>query len=400
MDIEAISNELELTVNGVPASAVIAAAPQELGLMAEINERDVVEMNISMAPDVAALNRLVPRRLDALRRLVDDAGGILYGGGAVLDDISTLEPARKRTTALSDTLARGFLAINSHQVILGMAEEAAGLRAYEALRIVTPFLLAVSAATPYVVEGDRLIDTGMESVRPARYRAMMARLPPSMWRDSPSYRSIAEFEAHRRRISDEVNVALAGGRLDVHPSLWRLGYAPFDLLEPHQLYQPVRVRTDHGNIASGGRSIFSLEVRLPDMAHGVEGIALVNRLVYGVALAAEQEGLLPLHRALRLGATPNGELHDVALEAGRRGIEGAYLTGSFRRLLPGLVAYAAQGLRHGGYASEAMLLEEGMERRYSDGSASAAFRRAAPRTPDGARRFLADRLAASLEAAR
>jgi len=209
-----LSNELELGVHGVTAAEVIARK-NDLMLLHEVNSRDVVELNVSLAGDIGELNERCQHDIHSLVGIVDSLGGIAYGGGSVLEDVSGVEPARYRTTSLSNTFARGILDINSQQIILGVNDEALGFELYNYFRHIRPALLALSASSPFRQEGHQLVDTRCDSRRVQQYGKALSRLPEVMF-NAPDLHSLNEYRAYLEVASDAVNERLRDGSLDAN----------------------------------------------------------------------------------------------------------------------------------------------------------------------------------------
>lgn len=355
-DISAVSNELEFCLQGVEADAVIEQAGGTLELIHEVNRRNIVELMISMAPDVAALNQLAPVVIGQLATIAQGSGGDIYSGSSLFQDTSHHEPTWYRTTSLSERLARGFLDITSQQLVIGvaregrgqMAGETFGLQLYNFLRQLSPVILALSASSPCRYQAGNIIETGYQSRRPARYQEMSKNLPPSMF-TTPQLHSLEEYHAHLQDVSDQVNDRLEAGQLDANVTeLYRdrgeRTYVPFTTLEPHQIYSWVRMRPDHAN----QNSVFSLEVRICDLPAQVETIQALNSFIAGLSYYAARNGFFQLHAAVsELHVTERGFL-PILLHVAQNGLSAKIGNGRhpLRDFVRPLCRLAIEGLKH------------------------------------------------------
>lgn len=314
-DISAVSNELEFGLPRGRAGLLIASANKILRglLMHEVNPDKMIELTASMAKNSQELNFMVTVLVRELSELVQNHNLQIHGGSSLYQDVSALNPNRYRTTSLSNTFADGLLDIASQQLVIGVAPEGKNggesfaMDLYNCLRQLSPILLALSASSPYKYENERIVDTGFQSRRPHQYRQMSRYLPEEMFQTVP-ITSLAQYEDRRAMISNKVKNALLAGRLDANlTELYRirengLSYAPFDMLDPHQLYGWVRIRPDHAN----ADSLLSLEVRICDMPFRIETIQMLNSFITGLAYYASSFGFEDIQNILQ----PLG-LHDI-----------------------------------------------------------------------------------------
>lgn len=383
-DISAVSNELEFCLQGVEADAVIKRAGGSLELTHEVNQRNIVELMISMASNLAELNQIVPVVICQLASIVQESSGAIYSGSSLLQDISNHEPTWYRTTSLSEQLARGFLDITSQQLVIGiaregpgqMAGETFGLQLYNFLRQLTPVIFALSAASPYRYEAGKVIETGYQSRRPGQYQAMSSRLPPSMFA-TPQLNSLEEYQAHLQAVSDQVNDRLANGQLDANlTELYRdrggRQYAPFTTLEPHQIYSWVRIRTDHAN----QDSVFSLEVRICDLSTRIQSIQALNALIAGLAYHATRYGFTELNAAVSKLGLATTEIQPTLLQVAQTGLSTKIGRGRNRRqlrnLVPPLCRLAIEGLNY--HHIPTILMETEITRILEQGNDAARIR--------------------------
>lgn len=304
-----ISNELELCLDGVNAKDIVNGT----NVIHEVNPRDVVELNVSLADNVKELNK---RMSDDVRNLIDKVkskNGRIYGGGSLIKNVTDVEPRRYRTTSLSNSCARGFLDITSQQVVIGVTEEKLGFELYDLFRDINPVLLALSASSPYMyglqntfldsAESRKefqslagLQNSGFESRRIEQYERICGRFPDIMWKTMPSISDMDQYFSYLQKISDEINSSLKEGRLDANwDELTKVRdgktYYPFERLEPHQIYWPIRIRPDHRN----EKSLFSIELRIPDMPTTIQRVEMINSLVAGLAYYVADHGPIKKH---------------------------------------------------------------------------------------------------------
>lgn len=342
--IPSISNELEFSLEGVAAEQLLGNG---LPLLGEVNPRDMVELNISLARTPDELNERLDALVNTLQEEAARYGGSIYGGGSVLSDTSDVTPARYRTTSLSDTLARGLLDITSQQIVIGLEQD--NWELYDYLTRLSPVLIAASAASPHAYR-DRLVPTGAQSRRVAAYTRATSRLPPGM-SEQPRIGSRDEFEARLQHVSDEVNRLLERGALDATPEI--ATYAPFTRLDPHQVYWMVRPRPDHAN----SECSMSLEVRAPDLPVTRQRMQFMNSLLIGLAYCA-------VDTPHELPGLP--EATENALQRAAYGIDARLNGHAVRDVLPVLITAAGRGLTHRGAATDTLYTEG--ERLLKDGA--------------------------------
>lgn len=362
-EIPTVSNEVELCLLGVDAPRVIDASPLEID--PEVNKRDIVELLVSMQPDADALNNHLGIYSAGLIQTVGKLGGSLYTGSSLLRDVSDVDPARYRTTSLSDQLARNLLDITSQQVVIGIGTEAGGeqfgIQLYGMLRRLTPVLLGMTASSPMRAEGGRLVDTGLQSRRVDQYRVGASYFPAEIL-EPPVFTDLDGYFHELQSISDEVNRRLHAGELDAHENeLYRErdggAYAPFDTLSPHQVYWMVRPRPDHANTDS----VFSLEMRVMDTPIRLERMQAMNSFVLGLCYDAARLGFEDSDAVLSTIALDRAGEHVFEMlrgvgscglnsRIGRRGQE-------VREYVGTLLPYAIRGLESRGLRSQHVVHE-------------------------------------------
>ncbi|MBW3021131.1 hypothetical protein KY334_07590 [Candidatus Woesearchaeota archaeon] len=334
-----ISNELEFGINNLNAQTLINNS--SLPLMSEVNPENVVELNISLADNVEQLNQQLEENVN---RLIDETfrlGGAPYAGSSVIGDVSNIIPARYRTTCLSESCARGFLDISSMQIVLGISGEEFGINLINYLQTINPILLALSNSSPYVLENGSLIDTGFESRRIASYRELCRYFPNEMLR-SQNLSSREHYFEILQDISDRVNHDLRNGNLDSNnQELYREreggAYAPFDCLNPSQLYWMTRFRPDHENETSD----FSIESRVMDIPTTIQRMQMLNSFVVGIALYAEAYGFNDFPRIY-------GDEFENLERAASYGLDATIFHMPVRSYVRILRDYAIEGLRLNG----------------------------------------------------
>ncbi len=376
-----ISNELELGVTGRNAGGLVQV--RALPLVHEINPLDVVELNVSLASNIRELQSMVADLVGRVHVLAAEQGCEVYGGSSVLEDVSQVVPRRYRTTALSDTCAQGFLDITSQQVVLGITDEAFGFELYNYLRNVNPVFVALSASSPYKVVGSCLEDVGALSRRVAQYEHLCCFFPEEMWRNMPCLSSLAEYDCCLQGVSDEVNRRYASGELDAVQVIVEQ-FLPFDRLEPHQLYWSIRPRPDHRTIEKGGSSLFSLELRIPDMPTTVQRVQMMNVLIVGLAYYVADHGAEGLARPF------TGMYADLSIAA-REGTRGMINGTRIDQFVDSLVGTAVRGLEERGFSQEATFLGEMVNRVLVEGNDAEIIQRLHPRSPEELRLYLVQR---------
>jgi len=362
-----MSNELEFSLHGIPAEEVILAIDlptirETKPVVHEINPRDIIELNVSFAPTITELNARLADYVGKTRQTVTSLGGEIYGGSSLLESVHGITPRWYRTTALSETCGFGLLDITSQQIIIGIPDEQFGFELYNFLRAINPVLIAMSASSPYAYRKDHLEDTLGESRRIRQYEQLCQYFPESLWRELPPLHSLTEYGAVLRSISDEVNRRLLAGELDANMGELRrqrsnghgpYSYIPFDVLEPHQIYWTIRVRPDHGNMERGGSSLFSLELRLPDMPTTVARMQMLNAFVLGLAYHIADHGTQAI---TSLSSGLHGTF-DELYAASRDGLDAQISGGDMRGLIGRFMPYAARGLEERGHGRECSRLD-------------------------------------------
>lgn len=386
-----MSNELELGLFGIEAKDVVGSG---LPVTHEINPRDVVELNISMASDLEELNKNVSLNLQKIVSLVHGLGGKIYGGGSVISDTSSLEPKRYRTTSLSETCGRGFLDIMSQQIVLGVNDEKLGFDIYNYFRN-NPVLLAISASSPYVLHDGGIKDTGLDSVRIGKYKEICRYFPDSMWKDPPQINSISDYFHKLQSISDEVNRRLSENMMDAN---WEeltmvrkngkneYTFYPFRVLEPHQVYWNVRPRPDHKNSHNGGNSRFSIEFRMPDMPTTPERVKMINSLLIGISYHIAENGTNGLPKCF------DGSYRQLEV-ASKYGLD-ATIGGNvkLKDLIKSMASIAAYSLNSLGYSNEGREMEHMIENVIKNGNDSTLIRKNGMCSPNQIIEYLSRRL--------
>lgn len=390
-----ISNELEFSLHNIETDRVIEdqiIKTESLSVVPEINPRDIIELNISMAQNAQELNSRVEKDIRTLTQRVEALGGKIYGGSSVLSDVSSVKPKRYRTTSLSETCAQGFLDITSQQIVLGITEEQLGFELYNFFRNINPVLLALTASSPYRYRNGNLEDTSGASRRIVQYEQLCKYFPEIMWK-MPKLDSLKEYLTYLQRISDAVNNKLKIGLLDANwEELNKLrtdnnnrtfSYAPFTLLEPHQIFWFIRVRPDHRTIEKGGNSLFSVELRVPDIPTTVDRIQMLNAFVVGLSYYIAD------HSSTNLPTPFNGEFNDLHVTA-KYGLNTRINDIEMKRVIDDLRKYAVRGLEDRGYSGEYSRFDT-LEKILIEGNDSDLIRRYPPKDVDELRNYLIGR---------
>jgi hypothetical protein len=383
-DITLISNELEFNILGVSAREVLAQT--ELPIVREVNPEHVVEMNVSLAKDITELNSNLESLTRRLIERVEGLGGQMYAGASLIENVTDVRPVMHRTTALSQTCARGFLDITSQQIVIGVQGEQFGIQLYNYLRTLNPAILALSTSSPYALNCKGLADTGMQSRRMIQYRRLASRFPRAML-ESRTLESTEHYFSVLQEISDEVNRFLSEGRLDPNPEELYMqrekgAYAPFQTLAPHQIYWMTRFRPDHKN----DQSDFSIELRVPDIPTSTERMQMLNSWVIGLCYYASDRGFTDLPR-LTIGSEID-DLENAAREGTYVKIGGVALSDSIRTL----TQYSSQGLAHRGYGLEAETMTHAIDSTLRNGTDAEQIRKLTNLTPEDLRGYLVRRL--------
>jgi len=386
-----ISNELEFNLDKIEAKELIGQVPN---LVHEVNPRDIVELNVSLAEDIVDLNRKVDEDIRSLIRKTESRGGRIYGGASLLRDVSDVEPKWHRTTSMSESCGRGFLDITSQQIVLGVTDEDFGFELYRFLTQINPALLALSASSPLILREGELQDTHLASRRIEQYDQLCRFFPSDMWRSPPVISSVAEYFEALSRVSEKTKQMLRNMEMDTNwEELTRnrnngnggFRYYPFQILEPHQVYWFIRVRPDHRTIEKGGNSLFSLEVRVPDMSTSVSGIQTINSLVVGLSYYIADHGSSGIDVPL------TQDFNDLRAT----GINGlSYRIGGvpLKKVVDILSRYAERGLTERGYSTEGAKLGERVENVLRNGNDSDLIRAYRPINPEQLKNYLVRRL--------
>lgn len=379
-NIEQVSNELEICVDNVDAGVLVKDS--SLPIVHEINPHHVVELNVSLAENVADLNEIAAKLIKDLSAFAENLDGSIYGGSSVLEDVLYVEPRRYRTTSLSNSCARGFLDITSQQIVLGVNDEELGFELFNYLRNINPVFLALSASSPYVVNNGVLESTGVLSRRVFQYEQLCKFFPSEMWRDVPEINSLDEYFFHLQKISDEVNRRYESGKLDCVEEV--KNFLPFDILEPHQIYWPIRLRPDHKNIETGGSSVFSLEVRIPDMPTTIQRIQMINSLIVGISYFIADHGSENLPKPF------NGSYEDLRIAA-RDGLTGSINDIQIIQVMDSLAGTAIKSLEERSYFEEANFLGEIIEKVIRNGNDAELILELNPKSVKEFKRYLITR---------
>ncbi len=380
-NIEQASNELEICVDNIDAGVLIKES--SLPIVHEINPHHVVELNVSLVENVADLNDIAAKLIKNLSDFAENLDGEVYGGSSVLEDVSDVEPRRYRTTSLSESCARGFLDITSQQIVLGVNDEELGFELFNYLRNINPVFLALSASSPYAVKNGVLEDVRVLSRRIFQYEKICRFFPSNMWRDVPEITSLEEYFSHLQRISDEVNRRYSSGELDCNDKE-AAKFLPFDRLEPHQIYWPIRLRPDHRNIETGGKSVFSLEIRIPDMPTTVQRIQMINSFVMGIAYFVADHGSANLQKPF------NGSYEDLRIAA-KNGLRGEINNIKIAKVTDFLTGIAIGGLEERSFFKEANLLGKMIEKILVDGNDAELIRELNPQSVKELKNYLITR---------
>lgn len=408
-DIPMVSNEIEFSTNPGGAPCLIQSTNEEVE--PEVNQKDVVELLASQQSDVDFLNRSLEA---SVKQLSDDAlssNGYIYPGSTVLNSVESHEPAWYRTTSLSERWARHLLGMTSHQIVIGVSRTSKdsqetngqfGIDLYNMLRLTTPVVLAFSASSPFSVDqNEELNINGFQSRRSDQYSKGLSKFPDSIL-NMPKLDSLDDYYKHLESISQEVKEYLSNGRLDAKSEeLYRLredgAYAPFDRLEPHQIYWMVRPRPDHEN----EDCVFSIEYRAPDVGVTIQRMQAVNSLVLGLCYFASRNGFDDLNEVLSgiEASSENGAglTRQLSL-AGKKGLDAKLGKGTAGSILYSLVDMSIQGLKFRGFDTQNLSQQVGQVLRIGNDATimKAHFLESRQLSADSARIFLAQMLYQSL----
>lgn len=400
-DIPMISNELEFPLYGVTAASLIPAynaavlidGKYDSSAVHEVNPEHIVEVNLSKARDIAELNDMVSRYVPLLIMEAGRLGGFVYAGSSVLEDVSRIDPKWHRTTSLSRRCADGFKDITSQQVVLGVSNEQLGMDLYNLFREIGPALIALTASSPYTFGTGDFLDTKTQSRRINQYEKLCANFPPETWRDLPVLNSLAEYHAYMRHVSDSVNQRLAKGQMDEnHEELYRVrnrddgssfSHAPFDLLEPHQIFLHVRPRPDHAVSENGRSCLLSTEVRVPDIATTIDRMQGLNSFVVGLAYYVADHGPV---------TNPFSGSFDQLKRAARYGLDDKVGRFGMRKIISDLRDYAYRGLNQRGFNNEAILFGDDIDNVLVNGNDADLIRKLRFSKRSDLRNYLINRL--------
>ena len=208
------SNELEFCLSNITAKDLINST--NLPLMYETNRRDMIELLISMKPNLNKLNDGVETLMSDLSKKVEDKNGQIYGGSTVLDKTINLKPklADEDLEYLFGSAIKGFMNITSQQVVVGIKNEKIGWEIYNTAKYLTPLLIALTASSPYSHDQkNSLIKTGWQSIRPAQYEEMFKCFPNSFWRETKQINSISELESELTEVHNDTIKYIENGMI-------------------------------------------------------------------------------------------------------------------------------------------------------------------------------------------
>ena len=381
-NISQISNELELCLDNLDARTLIQNS--KLPIVHEINPKNVIELNVSLKKDVRELNERASDLIRKLQQEAHDLGGRIYGGSSLLEDVSNVSPRRYRTTSLSDSCAEGFLDITSQQIVLGVNDEELGFELFNYLKNINPVLLALSASSPYRVRENILEEVGAQSRRISQYEKLCRFFPEEMWRNIPEINSLEEYFSHLQNISNEVNRRHSAGELDSNEEALAK-FLPFERLEPHQIYWPVRIRPDHGNIESGGSSVFSLEVRILEMPTTIEKLQMMNNFVLGISYYIADYGSDDLFSPF------DGSYEELQIAA-NEGLQGEIKGVKILDAVDALTSIAIRGLEERNYHYEANFLGQMIGKVIQEGNDAQLILNSEPQSTKELKDYLVNRL--------
>lgn len=264
-----------------------------------------------------------------------------------------------------------------------MTDEELGFELFNYLKNINPVLLALSASSPYRVRDDILEEVGALSRRVSQYEKLCRFFPENMWRAVPEVNSLEEYSFHLQEISNEVNRRHSNGEMDSNEAELEK-YLPFERLEPHQIYWPIRIRSDHANIESGGSSLFSLEVRIPEMPTTIERIKLMNCFVVGISYFVADHGASELF-------TPfNGRYEDLEIAA-KEGLLGEINGVRIVDALDNLTSIAIRGLEGRNYSQEANFLGRMVDKVVREGNDAQLILKSNPQSVEELKTYLINR---------
>lgn len=286
-DIPMISNELEFNLLNIKANDILDKS--DLSIFPEVNLEHVIELTVSETKNIKNLNSELDTSVNDVSELAKKLGGEIYAGGTLFEDVSSVEPARYRTTCLSESCAKGFLDVTSQQIVIGVSGEEFGINLFNYLKDINPSLLALSNASPHKF-GSNLNSSNIQSRRINQYKDICSNFPSEILETS-KLKSTENYFEILQDISDKVNNKLDSGELDINEiELFKDrsegAYAPFDRLDPHQIYWMNRFRPDHSNSDCD----FSIELRAPDLPTTTERMKMLNSYVLGLCYNAADNG--------------------------------------------------------------------------------------------------------------
>lgn len=302
-EITEVSNEIELNLHNILAPFVVDyGLAKGLRVSPEVNLWRVVELEVSRAADVYELNSRLRSDVETLSSIVTQHGGQLYGGGLVLEQNQGIHPAWYRSTSLSRSFAQELKGISGQQTVIGVQGEELAINLCNYFQRLGPLLQAVSASSPLRMDRGQVITNEHDQVvlsdglseRVFSYQRGAIHLPKRML-EAEELQSFDHYTEVLQSISDEVNRSLTAGLLDsnveeLYKNHERIAYAPFDCLEPHQIFWSTRFRPDHRNELSD----CSIEVRAMDTPITLSAMCAINELVMGVAYFAASQGVSQL----------------------------------------------------------------------------------------------------------
>lgn len=380
-----VSNELEVNIRGLDAESLLVNK-KDIPIESEVNPNHVVELNVSMARNVAELNTRSTDHLSNLTALVDNLGGTLYGGASVFEDVSGIEPARYLTTSLSEQCAHGFLDISSQQLVIGVQGKEFGIKLFNYLRTLDPALVALSASSPLRLnnESGLLELTGSQSRRLSQYSLITANFPKGML-ETPELRNLEHYHELMSDFSTEIKTRLANGQLDANLeelTKEREGgaYINFDVLLPHQIYWMTRLRPDQSN----SECDFAIEMRSMDMPVDPKGVRALNSLVAGIAYYAAKNGFSELPGV--------SEEYNNLLLAAAHGFQGVINQVTLGNYVRSLAIFAEAGLRNRGFNKEAKEMNSVINNYLVQGNEARHLRRFENQKPEQAINYLTQRM--------
>lgn len=355
-----ISNEIELCTLDITAPVLLALLDGVIEATDEVNQRDVIEVMASMAPDAGELNSSVGHVLRQVSRIAENNGGSIYAGSALLRSTEGLQPKPYVTTTVEQDVGELFMDIASIQPVIGVRDEVFGLKLYDVYRQAAPVITALFASSPFDEKDGRLVNTGKHSHRAREYQRMTAKLPDGMT-SAPRFTSLKESEEHRKAVAEELRDSLLAGKLN--PNITELdvirknGTSYRQLIEAaeladHQIYNPIRIRESHAN----EETVFTLELRFCDLPISLARIQALNLIVVGLAYRAElRDGFTVLNGAVANLGLQKKDIRPAIRMASEKGLDARI--GQERNLetvSQRLIKLAMEGLKHRGIATETL----------------------------------------------